>query len=81
MKTSTTSTTTESAHEIENESFWKRHLKLQKESGLSRTKYCRINNLNYERFGYGIHIKMNPTSGQLFLFRDHTVLKHKWSLS
>lgn len=36
----------------ENESFWKRHLKLQKNSGLCRAKYCRENNLDYDRFGY-----------------------------
>jgi hypothetical protein len=32
--------------------FWQRHLDLQKESGLTRTKYCKLNKLNYHAFGY-----------------------------
>ena len=36
----------------ENELFWKRHVELQQSSGLTRTKYCRLNNVNYDCFGY-----------------------------
>lgn len=37
---------------IENESFWKHHLELQKASGLTRAEYCRNHEINYARFGY-----------------------------
>jgi hypothetical protein len=36
----------------EDEFFWKRHVELHQSSGLTRTKYCRLNNVNYDRFGY-----------------------------
>src|SRR5437762_2453898 len=38
--------------EIEDESFWKRHAELHQASGLTRRNYCRLNNVNYDRFGY-----------------------------
>jgi hypothetical protein len=37
---------------IENKEFWIKHLEAQKASGLSRSHYCRTNNINYHRFGY-----------------------------
>ena len=37
---------------VENEEFWKRHAELHKASGLTRTNYCRLHNVNYDRFGY-----------------------------
>lgn len=37
---------------IENEAFWKQELEKLKTSGLSRSKYCRVNGINYDRFGY-----------------------------
>ena len=37
---------------INNESFWKHHLELQKASGLTRAEYCRNHEINYARFGY-----------------------------
>lgn len=37
---------------IEDESFWKHHAELHQASGLTRKKYCRLNNVNYVRFGY-----------------------------
>jgi hypothetical protein len=36
----------------EDELFWKRHVELHQSSGLTRTKYCRLNKVNYDRFGY-----------------------------
>lgn len=36
----------------EDESFWKRHAGLHQSSGLTRKKYCLLNNVNYDRFGY-----------------------------
>ncbi len=36
----------------EDESFWRRHVELHQSSGLTRKKYCRLNNVNYDRFGY-----------------------------
>ena len=35
------------SHEIMNEEFCKKHLSLQRESSLSRKKYCKDNNINY----------------------------------
>ena len=43
-----------STSSTEDEFFWKRHVELYQSSGLTRTKYCRLNNLNYNRFGYWI---------------------------
>ena len=37
---------------VEDEQFWKRHAELHKASGLTRTNYCRLHNVNYDRFGY-----------------------------
>lgn len=37
---------------IEDESFWQHHTERHKVSGLSRKEYCRINNVNYNRFDY-----------------------------
>jgi len=34
--------------------FWQQHIALQKASGQSRAAYCRINQLNYDNFGYWI---------------------------
>jgi hypothetical protein len=36
----------------EDESFWRRHAELYQSSGLTRKKYCQMNNVNYDRFGY-----------------------------
>lgn len=38
--------------QVENEAFWKNHYEQLKSSGISRAQYCRINQLNYDRFGY-----------------------------
>ena len=37
---------------VEDEAFWRRHIELQKKSGLTRASYSRQNGLNYDRFGY-----------------------------
>lgn len=36
------------------EAFCKQHLDLQEKSRLSRKKYCKINNINYNRFCYWV---------------------------
>lgn len=38
--------------QVEDEAFWKNHYEQLKLSGISRAQYCRINQLNYDRFGY-----------------------------
>lgn len=45
----------------EAEDFCKKHLALQKGSGLSRKKYCKLNNINYPRFCYWVN-KMTGNS-------------------
>lgn len=37
---------------VEDELFWRRHVELHQSSGLTRRKYCRLHNVNYDRFGY-----------------------------
>jgi hypothetical protein len=37
---------------IENKEYWQEKLDRLKASGLSRSQYCRNNNINYDRFGY-----------------------------
>lgn len=34
------------------EKFWQHHHAIQKESGLSKSQYCRANKLSYVRYGY-----------------------------
>lgn len=36
----------------EDADYWQHHTEMLKKSGLSRTNYCRQNNVNYDRFGY-----------------------------
>lgn len=40
--------------EIENESYWKKHTEALKISGLTRIDYCRLHQVNYDRFGYWV---------------------------
>lgn len=37
---------------IEGKEFWQQQLEKLKTSGLSRSQYCRVNSINYNRFGY-----------------------------
>jgi hypothetical protein len=37
---------------IEGKEFWQQQLEKLKTSGLSRSQYCRVNSINYDRFGY-----------------------------
>jgi hypothetical protein len=37
---------------IEGKDFWQQQLENLKTSGLTRSQYCRENNINYDRFGY-----------------------------
>jgi hypothetical protein len=39
---------------IENKEYWENQLGKLKASGLSRSQYCRDNDINYDRFGYWI---------------------------
>lgn len=41
--------------QIEDEPFWKNHYEQMKSGGVSRARYCRDNQLNYDRFGYWIN--------------------------
>lgn len=58
---------------IENEAFWRHHIALLTASKLTRKEYCRLNNINYDRFGYWlgkfsnqssslVAVKLKPTS-------------------
>ena len=38
----------------EKEQIWQEHIKVQKESGLSRKAYCVKHHLNYDQFGYWV---------------------------
>ena len=38
--------------QVEDESFWRQHYQAHQESGLTRRAYCRINSIDYYRFGY-----------------------------
>jgi hypothetical protein len=49
---------------IENEAFWHRHIQSFKTSGLTRTKYCQLHKVNYDRFGYWLR-KLVPCSASL----------------
>jgi hypothetical protein len=40
---------------VEDEAFWKHHIEQYKASGSARADYCRLNKLNYHRFGYWLH--------------------------
>lgn len=39
----------------EKEQIWQEHIKVQKESGLSRKAYCVKHHLNYDQFGYWVN--------------------------
>ena len=39
---------------IETKEFWQHHIKQLKSSGLSSANYCRVNEINYDRFGYWV---------------------------
>jgi hypothetical protein len=53
---------------IENEAFWNSHIESFKKSGLTRIKYCRLNKINYDRFGYWIR-KSSPRKSPLIAVR------------
>lgn len=38
--------------EIENRTFWQKHINAQEKSGLSKLNYCQQNEVDYERFYY-----------------------------
>jgi hypothetical protein len=46
---------------IERKEYWQGQLDRLKESGLSRSQYCRDNSINYDRFGYWLK-KLSPAS-------------------
>lgn len=49
---------------IESKEFWEQQSEKLKASGLSRSQYCRVNSINYHRFGYWLK-KMPPVSPKL----------------
>lgn len=59
MKLAKKSSITSLAGEIENETYWKNHKESLKTSNLSRKEYCRLHQVNYDRFGYWINKSMN----------------------
>ena len=48
---------------IEGKDFWQQQLENLKTSGLTRSQYCRENNINYDRFGYWLK-KLSPVSSE-----------------
>jgi hypothetical protein len=38
--------------QVEDESFWRQHYQSHQSSGLTRREYCRMNSIDYYRFGY-----------------------------
>lgn len=46
---------------IEDKEFWQQQLEKLNASGLSRSQYCRENNVDYDRFGYWVK-KLSPAS-------------------
>ncbi len=48
---------------IEGREFWEQQLVRLKTSGLSRSQYCRENNINYDRFGYWLK-RLPPVSSE-----------------
>lgn len=47
---------------VEDDVFWKRHITSYKASGLTRTNYCRLHQVNYHRFGYWLKKSHTPAS-------------------
>jgi len=73
MTENTLSSSTMSALVVENEAFWRQHATLLKASKLTRREYCRLHNVNYDRFGYWlgklideisplVSVKLKPTN-------------------
>lgn len=48
---------------IERKDFWRQQLENLKISGLTRSQYCRENNINYDRFGYWLK-RLSPVSSE-----------------
>jgi hypothetical protein len=46
----------------EDKAFWQKQLERLKESGLSRSQYCRDNGINYDRFGYWLKKLLSSSS-------------------
>ena len=52
MKATNLSPSSITSTNIEDESFWHQHCQEFQASGLSGKEYCRLNVVNYDRFGY-----------------------------
>ena len=48
---------------IESKEFWEDQFDKLKASGLTRSQYCRVNNINYHRFGYWLK-RLTPESSE-----------------
>jgi hypothetical protein len=55
MKASTKSRRLSATGEVENETYWKKHIELLKASDLTRKEYCSVNQVHYDRFAYWLH--------------------------
>jgi len=64
----------------EKESYWKQQSELHKESGLSRVKYCRLNNVNYDMFAYWISKWKKAQSSSSLLSSPLVTVKLKSSI-
>lgn len=48
--------------EIEDRTFWEKHINAQEKSDVSKLSYCRQNQVDYARFKYWIKIKREGSS-------------------
>lgn len=57
---------------IEGKEFWKQQLQQLKASGSSRSRYCRENGVNYDRFGYWLK-RLSPTPSEFIPVKLQTL--------
>jgi hypothetical protein len=55
---------------IEGRDFWQHQLESLNTSGLTRSQYCRENNINYDRFGYWLK-RLSPVSSEFVPVKLH----------
>lgn len=56
---------------IESKEYWEQQLEQLKLSGLTRAKYCKENDVNYDRFGYWL-TKLRPMSSEFVPVHVHS---------
>src|SRR6266568_3040629 len=67
-----TSNTSPLNSEPEKESYWKKHIGLLKESGLTRADYCRLHKVNYHQFGYWLGKKPHKNKELIAINLTHS---------